>query len=183
MIYLWSDTHFNHRGILEHCAPTRPYADVQSMNDALIQRWNEAIKPTDEVYHLGDFAFGSQSKGQDITMIFAALNGIKHLVVGNHDEQNPKVLKLPWKSQHDLVTLRENGVKAIACHYPMETWRNAHRGYLMLHGHCHGSLRRVLPHRFDVGCDVWQAPVSLSTLALIASKQTYEPQDHHREDM
>lgn len=172
MIYVWSDTHFGHAGIIRYC--TRPYSSVDEMNAGLIARWNSTVTPRDTIYLLGDFAFG-----KDVAPQFAALNGHKHLVIGNHDEKNPAVLKLPWESINDIVTLRENGVRAVACHYPMETWKSAHKGYLMLHGHSHGTLKRVVPHRFDVGADVFENPQSLASLATIASQQTFEAADHH----
>lgn len=176
-IYVWSDTHFGHAGVIKHCARTRPYATVHEMNEALIERWNEKVSDRDDIYLLGDFAF--RSPGTDIGAIFCALNGRKHLVIGNHDEQNPAVLRLPWKSQHNLVTLREEGVRAIACHYPLETWKGAHKGYLMLHGHSHGTLKRKIPHRYDVGADAEWWPVSLQGLAEHAAAQAFDPTDHH----
>jgi calcineurin-like phosphoesterase family protein len=180
MIFLWSDTHFNHVGVIKYC--NRPDADVQAMNARLEEAWNETVGPTDTIYHLGDFGF-SHSALEPLAEIFARLNGHKHLVIGNHDERNPKTLKLPWESKQDLITLKENGVRAVACHYPLETWKSAHGGYLMLHGHSHGSLKRKLPHRFDMGCDVWPGPVALSQLAVLAAEQTYVPTDHHGEDI
>lgn len=178
MIYVWSDTHFGHAGIIEYCK--RPYGSVEEMNESLVNRWNSAVAPGDTIFLLGDFGFG---RLPPLQAIFEKLAGHKHLVRGNHDERNPKVLRLPWESVSDLVTLREEGVRAVACHYPLETWKSAHRGYLMLHGHSHGSLKRVIPHRFDVGCDVYYHPQKLSFLATVAETQVYNPQDHHGDDM
>jgi calcineurin-like phosphoesterase family protein len=172
VIYVWSDTHFGHAGIIRHCS--RPYDSVEAMNEGLIERWNAAVGPKDTIYLLGDFGFG-----KDLDAIFARLNGHKHLVLGNHDEKNPAVTKLQWESVRDIVTLREEGVRAVACHYPMETWKSAHKGYLMLHGHSHGTLRRKLPHRFDVGADVFDTPASLRNLASIAAEEMFLPTDHH----
>lgn len=68
----------------------------------------------------------------------------------------------------------------ILCHFPLESWWHAHRGVLHLHGHCHGSLPRALPHRFDVGTDVEHfLPVSAPELLRRASAQEFTPQDHH----
>lgn len=178
MIYFWSDTHFNHEGVIRYC--NRPYQSVAEMNVALVAAWNRAVTPKDTIYHVGDWAFMSKDAG-DFGELYGALNGHKHLVRGNHDEKNPKALKLPWESISDLVTVRDQGMRAIACHYPMETWKGSHKGYLMIHGHSHGSLKRVLPHRFDVGCDVWPEPVSFSHLWQLASTQIFEAQDHHEE--
>jgi len=178
MIKVWADTHFNHTGILKYTS--RPYFNVWQMNEALIALWNGAVSEKDEMWLLGDFAFyGAGSTPPE--QIFERLNGHKHLVIGNHDEKNPKVLALKWESKEKLVTLKENGIRAEACHYPLATWKKSAHGALMLHGHCHGNLREQIPHRFDVGVDVFQQPVSLVKLAEIASKQEFKVVDHHGE--
>lgn len=172
MIYFWSDTHFGHANVIKFCR--RPYADVDSMNEGLIQRWNHKVRPSDTIYVVGDFAFNKTA-----SRVFDRLNGHKHLVKGNHDEHNPDVTKQPWESISDILTVRDNGRKIIACHYPMETWKNAGKGYMHVHGHSHGSLKRTIPHRLDVGCDVWQYPLSFDFLWDLFSKQDFRPQDHH----
>jgi calcineurin-like phosphoesterase family protein len=103
--------------------------------------------------------------------------------VGNHDERNPEVLKLGWESVRHLGIVKNDGVKVVVCHYPLETWASAHHGVLHFHGHSHGSLRRKIPHRFDVGVDVYAEPQSWETLHAAASVEPYDPQDHHGADL
>lgn len=174
-LLFWSDTHFNHEGIIRYCA--RPFSSVEEMNESMIARWNAAVSPRDTIYLLGDFGFkGSQT----LEGIFRRLNGHKHLVIGNHDERNPEVGRLPWETQGSLRTIKWGGRRAEACHYALETWKGAHRGALMLHGHSHGSLKRAIPHRFDVGVDVRASgPVSWDQLHSDAALQVFEPADHH----
>ena len=51
------------------------------MNEVLIQRWNEKVKPSDIIFHLGDVAFG----GSELwNRIMPQLNGHKILILGNH---------------------------------------------------------------------------------------------------
>lgn len=52
MIYFISDTHFNHRHIIEYC--NRPFNNVNKMNNTLIINWNSVVKKDDMVYHLED---------------------------------------------------------------------------------------------------------------------------------
>ena len=182
MTYFWADTHFNHAGILHHCS--RPWATVAEMNRALVERWNAAVsRESDEVWFLGDFGFSpgtGHPVGEPLDSIFFRLRGRKFLVVGNHDDRNPRVLRLPWERQERLVTFRLDGRRAELCHYPLETWKNAQSGALMLHGHSHGTLRRPLPHRFDVGADVFaDGPVAWDRLLELASRVPFAPQDHH----
>lgn len=50
--YYIADTHFNHKNIIEYC--TRPFKDIDEMNEAIINDWNNLVKNEDTVYHLGD---------------------------------------------------------------------------------------------------------------------------------
>lgn len=78
--FFTSDTHFGHERIIT--LSNRPFRDVQHMNEMLIKNWNDVVSPTDHVYHLGDVALGSFEESMKCV---ARLNGIKHLVMGNHD--------------------------------------------------------------------------------------------------
>ncbi len=176
-VYFTADTHFNHEGILRHT--TRPYSSARMMNDALVALWNGAVtRESDDVWFLGDFGYHAQG-GEDLGVLFWRLRGRKHLVVGNHDVKNPQVMRLPWESVDYLKDLKVAGRRVSLCHYPLESWPGSHHGSLMLHGHCHGTLRHVIPHRFDVGLDVFQQPVAWEHLATLAATQTFVPGDHH----
>ena len=75
-----ADLHLGHRNIIEYC--NRPFHDVDAMNDALVENWNEAVAPEDTVWIVGDFALG---KIADTLPIASTLHGHKILVAGNHD--------------------------------------------------------------------------------------------------
>ena len=53
--FFTSDQHYGHAMILEYC--NRPFADVQTMNETLVDNHNAVVGKKDTVYHLGDFAF------------------------------------------------------------------------------------------------------------------------------
>lgn len=74
-----SDHHFHHRGIINLVRDEFP--DLEAMHEHLIERWNSVVKPDDDVFHLGDFAF----KPAHVQGIVARLNGNIHLIGGNHD--------------------------------------------------------------------------------------------------
>jgi calcineurin-like phosphoesterase family protein len=86
-IWVISDTHFNHANILNFTDysgnKVRPFASVEEMNETMIERWNEVVKPGDKIYHLGDVFFGSKDW---IENNWSRLNGKKRLIVGNHDD-------------------------------------------------------------------------------------------------
>ena len=178
--YFWADTHFNHQGIIKYTS--RAYRDIKEMNAKLIELWNSKVtKEGDNVWLLGDFGF-HHSEGEDLFQIFWKLRGRKHLIIGNHDEKNPQTLRLPWEKVERLFTFKESRKRAELCHYPMETWKGCHQGALMLHGHSHGTLKRQLPHRFDVGVDTpigQQGPILFDDLVAISLKQKFLPTDAH----
>lgn len=88
-IWVISDTHFSHSNILNFLdsktgKPVRPeFSDSQEMDETMIQRWNEVVRPGDKVYHLGDVFFGDKEKFKSL---WPRLMGSKRLVVGNHDD-------------------------------------------------------------------------------------------------
>jgi len=178
-LHFWADTHFNHAGILQYA--TRPYGGVKEMNAALIERWNTTVQTDDVIWFLGDFGFPPKAGGDELTSIFAQLNGQKNLIVGNHDYKNKQVLRLGWNELEDLKQVKLGGVRATLCHYPLETWPASWSGAIMLHGHCHGTLKRKLPKRFDVGCDVEWVPVSGEALLQRAAAEKFVAVDGHEE--
>lgn len=79
-VYIIADTHFCHENIIRFC--NRPFQDVHQMNEEMIKRWNNTVKKTDTVIHLGDFGFGTKAT---LTELCQRLQGRKILVKGNHD--------------------------------------------------------------------------------------------------
>lgn len=77
-IWLISDTHFGHENIIGYCG--RPFANAAEMDEAMVERWNRVVRPTDKVYHLGDVAMRKLHLA-----IVKRLHGKKRLVRGNHD--------------------------------------------------------------------------------------------------
>jgi calcineurin-like phosphoesterase family protein len=75
-----SDTHFFHQRIIELAG--RPYGSVEEMNEAMVDNWNRVVTKRDTVWHLGDVCFGHVNNLQ----IIKRLNGIKNLIMGNHDQ-------------------------------------------------------------------------------------------------
>lgn len=80
MIYVIADTHFSHNNIIKYC--NRPFENTSSMNQYIVQKWNNIVKPNDIVFHLGDVGFGFKEK---LIPLITNLNGHKILLKGNHD--------------------------------------------------------------------------------------------------
>ena len=82
-IWVVSDTHFGHANIIRYCG--RPFASVEEMDETLIARWNEVVKPEDHIYHLGDVAVSQAT----LHRVMPCLRGHKRLILGNHDNHAP----------------------------------------------------------------------------------------------
>lgn len=83
-VFLVSDTHFGHVGVTRFLrddgTKLRPWDNVEEMDEEMVKRWNETVRPKDKVYHLGDVVMNRKSLG-----ILRRLNGDKVLIKGNHD--------------------------------------------------------------------------------------------------
>ena len=84
-IFLVSDTHFGHAGVCrfteaDGVTKIRPWTDPDEMDEEMIRRWNERVRPNDKVYHLGDVVINRKA-----LPTLARLNGDKVLIRGNHD--------------------------------------------------------------------------------------------------
>ena len=80
MNYYISDLHIGHENILRF--DNRPFADVNEMNNKLIENWNARVRSDDTVYILGDFIWAKESEWPSIV---GSLGGNKVLIRGNHD--------------------------------------------------------------------------------------------------
>jgi calcineurin-like phosphoesterase family protein len=175
-----SDLHFGHQRIIELC--NRPFADVDTMNNEMVDRWNDTVAPSDAVYVLGDFAMGQIA---DTLPIALRLHGVKFLVPGNHDRVFTQRGKSPderWlKAYADVgfyLLPREihfgalfEGRHVVASHFPYEGDSRGEDRYLdcrpaddgftyLLHGHVHDAWQ-TQGRQFNVGVDVWDFfPVS-----------------------
>ena len=84
-VFLTSDTHFGHTGVCKFThqdtnVKIRPWTDPDEMDEEMVKRWNETVRPNDKVYHLGDVVINRKALS-----IMERLNGDKVLIKGNHD--------------------------------------------------------------------------------------------------
>lgn len=134
-IWITSDTHFFHVNILKYNRPQ--FKDVDEMNEFIIKQWNECIGPEDIVYHLGDFAFGSDL--EKIHNLILRLNGEKRLILGNHDTW-PKI-NLYTKMFSRIMAVehfKEEGI--ILSHFPIHESQLNYGIKGNIHGHLHSQV-------------------------------------------
>lgn len=83
-VFLVSDTHFGHTGVCRFLrndgTKLRPWDNPEEMDEEMVKRWNETVRPNDKVYHLGDVVINRKALN-----IMRRLNGDKVLIRGNHD--------------------------------------------------------------------------------------------------
>lgn len=158
-IHFTADTHFGHMFALTK--RKRPFDTLDAMDAFLVKRWNETVGPSDEVYHLGDFAHGEH---EDIGGVVARLNGRLHLVLGNNDQRGAMEGTGRFASISEMREMKIGGQCIFLCHYPLREWPNAWRGAWHLYGHVHGKFDRdPLGLSLDVGVDSHGfAPITLN---------------------
>ena len=136
MTYFTSDQHFGHFNIIRLC--NRPFISLDEMNETLLARWNAKVKAEDTVYILGDLFF----RAATVEPVLKSLNGRKHLVLGNHDHSWTNRVKLDdyFESVQTLKEINADGRIMTLCHYPMLSYPQARRGW-MIYGHIHNNVR------------------------------------------
>ncbi len=166
-----ADLHLGHANIIEYCR--RPFADVDAMNRALVDRWNGVVADGDEVWVLGDVALGTIA---ETLPLVAALAGRKVLVTGNHDRcwRGHGRRAEGWDRRyreagfdeivHGETRIEVGGHDTVACHFPYRgdshdrdrfvDSRPVDRGRWLLHGHIHDRWRQR-GRMVNVGVDAW----------------------------
>lgn len=82
--FLYSDPHFGHQGVChflqEDGTKLRPWDNAEEMDEELVRRFNDAVRPKDKCYFLGDVVMSRRHLAT-----LGRLNGDKVLIRGNHD--------------------------------------------------------------------------------------------------
>ncbi len=167
-----SDLHYYHKNVIKFCPNTRPFTDVDHMNESLLEYHNRMVKPKDFFIHMGDFSFGSVDKTHEILF---KMNGRKILIRGNHDQTLSKVLSSPstmescgveWFGDYKEYT-HHNGQLFILFHYPIYSWNKAHHKAIHLHGHLHDKITGLPGNIHNVCWDNYGRYVSLDEFGVI----------------
>jgi len=135
-VFLVSDTHFGHAGVCHFThentgVKIRPWTDPDEMDEAMVKLWNDRVKPTDKVYHLGDVVINRKA-----LKIMSRLNGDKVLIRGNHDIFKDEDYRQYFRELRAYHVM--NGM--ILSHIPVHADSLGRFG-VNIHGHLH--TRRV----------------------------------------
>jgi calcineurin-like phosphoesterase family protein len=132
-VWLTSDTHFGHLGVCrftrEDGSKLRPWDTPEAMDEDMVERWNDTVRPKDKVYHLGDVVINRRALS-----ILDRLHGDKVLIKGNHDifklEDYTKYFR-DIRAYHVMT-----GAGVILSHIPLHPDSHGRFG-LNIHGHTH----------------------------------------------
>lgn len=135
-----ADEHYGHANIIDYCS--RPFDDVEEMDNTIIDRHNSVVLSNDIVIHAGDFTLAKKEIAEKYIM---CLNGKHVFLQGSHDRFLPENALMIWEKEIE-------GQQVVVCHYAMRTWRKSHYNSWQLFGHSHGSLEPI-GKQWDIGVD------------------------------
>ena len=133
-VFLVSDTHFGHAGVCrftrnDGVTKLRPWDNADEMDEEMVRRWNDRVRPNDKVYHLGDVVINRKSLS-----IMDRLNGDKVLIRGNHDIFKDEDYTPYFRSLRGYHVM--NGM--ILSHIPIHS-ESLGRFGVNIHGHTHAN--------------------------------------------
>lgn len=191
-IYLISDTHFNHKNIIDYC--NRPFESLEEMESTLIKNWNEVVSHSDTVLFGGDLAMCNPSKA---VMYSKKLNGNLVVLSGNHD--NFSKWKSPFtvlESEYFEYNYYGDKYEFYYTHWPPNYSERTDRddsrkqpkyssppkwfdGWV-IHGHTHNNDLKNFPFvnnkkkTINVGCEVLNyTPIEMNDLIEIIKKDKW----------
>lgn len=179
-IFVTADLHFDDEAILAY--ERRPFHDIEEMNEQLIYRWNQKLRPdeADTIYVLGDVIghiFQTHQKPDDwdtyiehITKMINRLYGYKILVMGNHDRilgaQN-------WsKCFHEVINYPIVKDQYMIMSHEPPTYYNK-SPFFYLYGHVHGCdmYPTISNQSACVSVERWDyAPVEISHITTLVGE-------------
>ena len=202
---VWHKGSYRGEGSSDHVISSRA---MEIHDSTIINEINARVKPSDTLFHLGDFVCGIAEK-QYVRRVSEYRERIncEHIVLvfGNHDlhkEINEPDLIRQCGFQEYHVRLCHPipslglGKKAkerclVMDHYPIQSWMGSHRGWLHAYGHSHGSSEswraEHMPHHRsrDVGVDViarekgYYGPIELDEVIYDLTSKEGHATDHH----
>jgi calcineurin-like phosphoesterase family protein len=154
-VFLYSDPHFGHQGVCrfmrnDGVTKLRPWDTAEEMDEELVKRYNETVRPNDKIYFLGDVVINRKA-----LKTLSRLNGDKVLIRGNHDifrDDEYRVYFRELRAYHVM-----NGM--ILSHIPIHP-ESLSRFGTNIHGHLHANRvmitdkygRQTIDNRYHCVC-------------------------------
>jgi calcineurin-like phosphoesterase family protein len=129
--FVIADTHWSQESVCEyskkHDNKMRPWDSAEEMDEAMIELWNETVRPKDKVIHLGDVS--PYESGVRIT---GYLHGRHTLIKGNYDRLSLSLYAEYFDDIFGCLSLD----RFILSHIPVSDHQKyRYRGNI--HGHLH----------------------------------------------
>ena len=140
MVRFIADLHLGH----ENMAKRRGFSTVEEHDEHIIAQWNSVVHKRDVTYILGDVTMEKSSPYP----LLDRLNGIKHIVLGNHDRrQDTKKLFEYAESVGGMINYK--GV--FLTHCPIHSDELDYGIGKNIHGHIHDKVVMKM-------LDGWEVP-------------------------
>jgi calcineurin-like phosphoesterase family protein len=206
-IWITSDTHFGHAGIVRGTThwrimdadgnkivpldAVRDFDTVEEMNEMMISNINDCVGEHDTLFHMGDWSFGGFENISEFRYRINCKN--IHFIIGNHDhhiESNKENIRRFFASVNSYnevnVAHKSGNLKLVLCHYPIVSWNNMRKNSYMIHGHQHlkGDQRFGNGKRMDVGlCGHPEfRPYNLDEIVeILRNSESYEIENRSKE--
>lgn len=133
----------------------RPFANVDEMNEALVQNWNSVVTDEDVVYVIGNFAWDPTTAEE----MLALLNG--------------QILIVPGEMEHPIEELDDNDNmpdgtslteqiftceedKVTVSYWPLMEWPHKSEGHYLFFGYPNPKYKTDHKKKLvNVACDFW----------------------------
>jgi calcineurin-like phosphoesterase family protein len=124
-----ADLHLSH----ENMAKRRGFSTVEEHDEHIIAKWNSVVHKRDVTYILGDVTMEKSSPYP----LLDRLNGIKHIVLGNHDRRQD-TKKLFDYAESVAGMIQYKGI--MLTHAPIHPMELDYRFNKNIHGHIHDKV-------------------------------------------
>lgn len=121
-----ADLHLSHQNM----ATRRGFSTVEEHDEYIIEKWNSVVHKRDVTYILGDVTMEKSAPYE----LLNRLNGVKHVVLGNHDRRQD-VKKLLEYVDSVAGMVQYKGIMLTHC--PIHPMELDYRFNKNVHGHIH----------------------------------------------
>jgi calcineurin-like phosphoesterase family protein len=124
-----ADLHLSHQNM----ATRRGFSTIEEHDEYIIAQWNSVVNKRDVTYILGDVTMEKSSPYP----LLDRLNGIKHIVLGNHDRRQD-TKKLLEYAESVAGMIQYKGI--MLTHAPIHPMELEYRFNKNIHGHIHDKV-------------------------------------------
>ena len=124
-----ADLHLSHANM----AKRRGFSTVEEHDEHIIAKWNSVVNKRDVTYILGDITMEKSAPYP----LLDRLNGIKHIVLGNHDRRQD-TKKLLQYAESVAGMIQYKGIMLTHC--PIHPMELEYRFNKNIHGHIHDKV-------------------------------------------